>query len=148
MTKLEMISRIAAYMREKNIRKAVSMPKQVFHISDNEGNTKDFTVRQTDKTVAYNTDDIAAVLDACLDIIKDALQNGEEVSVRGFGALKLQLRGGRWTKHPVTGEHIDVAAKYLPKFTFGNDLRICAQLYELSLKDEEEARSITAKGGK
>ena len=34
-----------------------------------------------------------------------------------------------------TGEWVEIDARYIPKFSFGNDLRLCAKIYELSLND-------------
>ena len=64
MNKKDLISKTAEVLRSNNIIKPVSTPKQVFHRSDDEGNQKDFVVKKTDKTVLYNTADVAAILDA------------------------------------------------------------------------------------
>ena len=53
MNRKEFARRVATLMREKDIRKPVSIPKQVFHISDDEGNSRDFVVRKTDKSVQF-----------------------------------------------------------------------------------------------
>lgn len=136
MNRRELIRRIAFAMRENNIRKPVSSPKQVFHISDDNGNHKDFIVKQTDKTVIFTENDIEAVVDTLLEVIKDTLRRGDEISIRGFGTLGLKYRKSRATKKPGTDEWVDVEARYVPKFSFGNDLRMCAKVYELSLNDQ------------
>lgn len=138
MNKAELIKRVAKEMRENNIKKPVTSPKHVFHISDNEGNSKDFIVRRTEKTVQYTIDDVAAVIDTCIDVIKDAIKTGEPVSVYGFGTLGLHYRKARRARHPETGELVEVAARYVPKFLFGNELRVCAKLFELSLEDGKD----------
>lgn len=135
MNKKDLISKTAEVLRNNNIRKPVSTPKQVFHISDDEGNKKDFVVKKTNKTVLYNTTDIAAILDACLSVVEDAIKHGEEVSIHGFGTLGVHQRAARTTKHPETGEVIKINARYVPKFSFGNNLRMAAKVYELSLDD-------------
>lgn len=135
MNRREFVRRIANVMRENNIRKPVSSPKQVFHISDDEGNKKDFVVKKTDKSVLFTVDDVEAVVDACLYVIEESLKRGEPVSIRGFGSLGLKYRKPRATKRPGTEEWVDVEARYVPKFSFGNDLRMCAKVYELSLGD-------------
>lgn len=135
MKKKELISRIASVLRDNNIRKPISIPKQTFHISDDDGNCKDFTVKKTNKTVQYNTDDVSVIIDACLSVIEDALKHGEDVNIHGFGTLSVCKRAARQTKHPDTGEVVEVRARYVPKFSFGNTLRIAANVYELSLKD-------------
>lgn len=135
MNKKDLISKTTEVLRSNNIRKPVSSPKQVFHISDDEGNHKDFVVRKTDKSVLYNTNDVSAILEACLSVIEDAITHGESISVYGFGTLGVHQRAARRTKHPETGEVVEVSARYVPKFSFGNTLRVAAKLYELSLND-------------
>lgn len=135
MNKKDLISKTTEVLRNNNIRKPVSSPKQVFHISDEEGNHKDFIVRKTDKSVLYTTNDVSAVIEACLTVIEDSITHGEDVSIHGFGTLGVHQRAARTTKHPNTGEVVEVRARYVPKFSFGKCLRVAARLYELSLKD-------------
>ena len=137
MNKKDLISKVCETMRAKNIRKPVSSPKQVFHISDDEGNTKDFIIRKTEKSVIYNADDVANIIDTCLSVIEDSLKNGEEISIQGFGSLALHKRAARRTKHPDTKEEIIISERFVPKFYFGNILRRAAKLYELSLEENK-----------
>lgn len=135
MNKKDLISRATEALRNNNIRKPVSTPKQTFHISDDEGNHKDFVVRKTDKSVLYNTNDVSVILDACLSVVEDAIKHGEDVCLYGFGTLGVHKRAARTAKHPDTGEVVEVSARYVPKFSFGNNLRVAARLYGLSLDD-------------
>lgn len=135
MNRMDLIKRVTNVMREKDIRKLVSTPRKVFHISDDEGNSKDFVIKKTDKGVLFTSDDIEIIVDNILDVIMDTLKHGDEISIRGFGTLALNLREERATKHPVTGEDITIAAHYTPKFVAGKDLRMCAKIYELSIED-------------
>lgn len=135
MNRTELVRKVSALMKDKEIRKPVVFPKQVFHISDDSGNTKSFTVKQTSKSTMYTIEDVEAILEACLDVVKDALKKGEKISIRGFGSLGLHYREARATRHPTTGEYIKVKARYSPKFWFGDDLRLCAKMYELSLNE-------------
>lgn len=152
MNRKELVRRIATVMRENDIKKPVSFPKQVLHISDDEGNARDFSIKKSDKSILFTVEDIDAMVDACLCVMEDALRHGEHISIRGFGTLALQHRKARTTKHPDTGEPIDIEARYVPKFTFGNDLRLCAKIYELSLADgstscdEDEERPVVTHG--
>ena len=136
MNRKEFTRRIASVLRENDVRKPVSTPKHVFHISDDEGNTKDFVIKQTDKNVIYTYDDVDAVLEAAAEVVKDALSRGEQVSIRGFGTLGLKYRKARFTKNMYTNERLDIAARYVPRFSFGDQLRMCAKIYELSLGDK------------
>lgn len=136
MNKIDFIKCVSDVLRTNNIKKPVSIPKQVFHISDDEGNSKDFTVKKTDKSVQYTKDDVTAIVDACLYVIQESLKRGEPINFRGFGTLGLNYRKPRATKCVGTEEDVVIEGRYVPKFSFGNDLRMCAKIYELSLKDK------------
>ena len=142
MNKKELSSRVAEVLRANNIRKPVSVKKQTFHITDEEGNTADFHIKQQDKNVIYTVDDTMNVIDACIAVIIDAIKNGEEISIKGFGNLGLHYRAARRTREPISGEWIEIEARYVPKFSYGNDLRMAARLYELS-----HAESAQEQGG-
>lgn len=135
MNKRELIKCVTDALHVSNIKKPISIPKQTFHISDNEGNSKDFTIKKTDKSVNYTKDDVTAIIDACIYVIQESLKQGEPISVHGFGTLGLNYRKPRATKHVGTSEDIIIAGRYVPKFSFGNDLKMCAKVYELSLDD-------------
>ena len=137
MNKKELSSRVAEVLRANNIRKPVSVKKQTFHITDEDGNTADFHIKQQDKNVLYTVDDTANVIDACIAVILDAIKNGEEISIKGFGSLGLHYRAARRTKEPNSGEWCEIEARYIPKFSYGNDLRMAARLYELSHAETE-----------
>lgn len=137
MNRKELVRRVASVMRENNIRKPVSSPKHVFHITDDEGNSKDFIIKKTDKSVLFTVDDVEAVINTCIDVIMDAIRQGESISVKGFGTLALHYRKARSTIHPETGEPVIVADRYIPKFTYGKQLRMCARVFELSLNEGE-----------
>lgn len=136
MNKIDFIKCVSDVLRTNDIKKPVSIPKQVFHISDDEGNSKDFTVKKTDKSVQYTKDDVTAIVDACSYVIQESLKRGEPINFRGFGTLGLNYRKPRATKCVGTEEDVVIEGRYVPKFSFGNDLRMCAKIYELSLKDK------------
>ena len=135
MNRKEFVRQVCDLLRENNVRKPISIPKQVFHISDNDGNEKDFVIKKTDKSAIYTIDDVAAIVDACLCVVQDSLKRGEEIAFYGFGALGLHYRKPRRTKQIGTDEELIIKGRFVPKFTFGNSLRMCAKIYELSLGD-------------
>ena len=136
MNKKEFISRVTETLRSNGLRKPVSVRKHTFHITDDEGNSADFNIRQQEKNVLYTVDDTANIIDACLAVILDAIRNGEDVNIKGFGCLGLHYRAARRTKEPISGEWCTVDARYVPKFAYGNDLRMAARLYEVSLAEK------------
>lgn len=147
MNKKDLSRRVASVMRENDVRKPVTFRKKIFHISDDEGNSSDFIMKSTSKGVLFTNDDVEAMLDACIQVVEDALAQGEEVSVRGFGSLGLHYRKARKTRHPETGEIVDVPGRYSPKFQMGTDLKTCAKLYELSLGEDAIPSDIELEGG-
>lgn len=136
MNRKEFVRRVADLLKEKNVRKPIFVPKQVLHISDDAGNHKDFTFQKVEKTAMYTVSDVDAILGACLKEIEAAICRGEEVSLFGFGSLGVHRRAARSTKIPGTDQFVEVAERYVPKFSFGTNLRAAARLYEMSLNDE------------
>jgi integration host factor subunit beta len=45
------------------------------------------------------------------ETIKDALQRGEEIELRGFGSFRFRTRGARAGRNPRTGEPVQVPPK-------------------------------------
>lgn len=43
--------------------------------------------------------------------IKEALQNGEEIELRGFGSFRFRQRGARSGRNPRTGDPVQVPPK-------------------------------------
>lgn len=64
MNRTEFIKNVSDELRANDIRKPISIPKQVFHISDDEGNSKDFTIKKIDKTAIYTKDDVDNIINA------------------------------------------------------------------------------------
>ena len=57
------------------------------------------------------------------DEISAALARGDRVELRGFGAFSVKRRAARIGRNPRTGDMVQVAAKYLPYFKTGKELR-------------------------
>ncbi len=58
-----------------------------------------------------------------LERMSESLANGDRIEVRGFGSFSLHYRGGRKGRNPKTGEPVELAAKYVPHFKPGKELR-------------------------
>ena len=142
MNKGEFIRRVASILRENDMKKPVTVKKTVFHISDDNGNAADFTIKQNDKQVIYTVDDVACIVEACLVAVEDALKNGERVTIKGFGSLGLRKRAPRKIKQVGTDTWCDVDGRLVPNFHFGNALRMAARVFEMSQKDIENAPSL------
>ena len=60
--------------------------------------------------------DCAAVVEAFLNAVKQALANGEHIEIRGFGTFKVRHRKPRLARNPRTGESVRVPARDVPVF--------------------------------
>ena len=136
------ISEVCNKLRDTDARKPVTISKHKFFIRDSENNEAEFNIGQKEKQVLYNSDDVAKILEACLLVAEDILRRGDSISFKGFGVLKLVKRAARRCKIPGTEDWADVDSRYVPKFDFGQSLRLAARLYEMSLEelDEEERK--------
>ena len=67
--------------------------------------------------------DCGLVVDAFLDAVKDALERGEGIEIRGFGTFKVRRRKPRTARNPRTGEPVEVPARAAPVFQPSSLLR-------------------------
>jgi integration host factor subunit beta len=67
--------------------------------------------------------DVERIVTAIFDEITDALEKGERVELRGFGAFSVKQRPSRMGRNPRTGEAVHVAEKHVPFFKTGKELR-------------------------
>lgn len=139
MKKKDLVSKTVEVLRENNIRKPTAAQKTILHISDDYGNKSDFMIKKSESGLLFTVNDVTAIIDACLAVIEDSIKHGEDISIYGFGTLSVQRRAARQAKHPGTGETVNIEARYVPKFNFGNNLRMAAKVYELSLHDREDS---------
>ena len=62
-------------------------------------------------------------VDSVFAAIGDALANGEEVRIAGFGAFGTRSRPARTGRNPRTGEAVSIAAATSPTFKAGKTLK-------------------------
>ena len=67
--------------------------------------------------------DAAAAVDAFTATVKEALSNGNTVSLIGFGTFEVRHRNARQGRNPQTGEPLQIEAKDVPAFKPGKQLR-------------------------
>lgn len=67
--------------------------------------------------------DVERVVDTILEEIGSALERGDRVELRGFGAFSARSRAARVGRNPRTGEKVEVAGKKAPFFKAGKELR-------------------------
>ena len=66
-----------------------------------------------------NQKDAGKALDGLTQAISDALANGEDVTLVGFGTFKVTERKAKKGRNPATGEAIQIPAKKAPIFKAG-----------------------------
>ena len=62
-------------------------------------------------------------LDATVDTIADALKEGDQVALVGFGTFQVKDRAARTGRNPQTGEPIQIKASRVPGFKAGKALK-------------------------
>ena len=67
--------------------------------------------------------DVELAVKHILEIMGEALANGERIEIRGFGSFSLHYRAPRIGRNPKTGESVGLAGKYVPHFKPGKELR-------------------------
>ncbi len=67
--------------------------------------------------------DLEQLVNTVFETISEALERGDRVELRGFGAFSLRERKARIGRNPRTGESVDVAAKTIPFFKMGKGMR-------------------------
>ena len=67
--------------------------------------------------------DIERLVNTVFDTIIDALEDGDRVELRGFGAFSVRHRESRMGRNPRTGEAVQVEAKSVPFFKMGKGMK-------------------------
>ncbi len=77
--------------------------------------------------IAEKTDlakkEVEMIVDEMVDTITKSLQNGEKVTLTGFGTFRVSQRSARVGINPQTQEKIQIPAMTVPKFTAGKALK-------------------------
>jgi integration host factor subunit beta len=67
--------------------------------------------------------DVERIVATVFDEITAALQRGDRVELRGFGAFSIKARDARVGRNPRTGDAVSVEQKRVPFFKTGKQLR-------------------------
>jgi integration host factor subunit beta len=66
--------------------------------------------------------DVEDIVNAILDTIAAALERGERVELRGFGAFTVKRRGARAGRNPRNGAAVAVPEKVVPTFKMSREM--------------------------
>lgn len=67
--------------------------------------------------------DAGKAVDAVFNSILEAIKNGDKVQLIGFGNFEVRDRAARTGRNPQTGEEIQIAARKVPAFKPGKQLK-------------------------
>ncbi|MDI6783363.1 MAG: HU family DNA-binding protein [bacterium] len=76
-----------------------------------------------EKIGAISHREALVAVETLLDGIKQALANGEKVSIVGFGTFRVKERRPRAGRNPRTGQEIQVPGKKVPYFKAGKKFK-------------------------
>jgi len=82
-----------------------------------------YITSDTNEKTGFSKKDAEKAVNAFMDVVKDALKDGEKVSLVGFGTFEVVQRAERKGRNPQTGAEITIAACKAPKFRAGKALK-------------------------
>ena len=79
--------------------------------------------------VGLNKREAKEFVDAYFEVIREALEGGENVKLSGFGNFQLREKNQRPGRNPKTGEEIPISARRVVTFRPGQKLRARVEAY-------------------
>ncbi len=136
MNKSGLIREVASLLKKNDVRKNMPGKKHVFYISDDDGNSRKFSLKQNSKGVLFTAEDVEAIVNATLYVILETLKRGEEVGLLGFGSFRLRhMKAISVYNFENEEEKVEIPERYTPKFVPGVDMKNAAQVYGVSIAD-------------
>lgn len=71
----------------------------------------------------FQKKDAERAVEAVIDVVQEALRNGDKVGIAGFGTFEVRTRAARKGRNPQTGEEIMIAASKSPVFKPGKGFK-------------------------
>ena len=79
--------------------------------------------------VGLNKREAKEFVDVFFDVIREALEKGENVKLSGFGNFDLRQKNQRPGRNPKTGEEIPISARRVVTFRAGQKLKARVEAY-------------------
>ena len=79
--------------------------------------------RLTEENPTLKAREVERIVEVIFDEIAAALERGDRVELRGFGAFAVKRRDARQGRNPRTGANVAVDEKSVPFFKTGKELR-------------------------
>ena len=102
--------------------------------------TKAELIEEVSRAVEMTRKDSEQIVDTIFDSIVRALRSGDKIEIRGFGSFVVKNRRARQGRNPKSGALVSVAAKRVPFFKVGKELRlrVDGKPYDPELDGEDE----------
>ncbi len=91
------------------------------------------------KNSHLNHKDVELAVKSLLEQMSQSLSTGQRIEIRGFGSFSLHYRPPRMGRNPKTGDAVALAAKYVPHFKPGKELRERVNVYAREGRDSESS---------
>ena len=79
--------------------------------------------------VGLNKREAKEFVDAFFEVVRDALEKGEQVKLSGFGNFDLRFKNQRPGRNPKTGVEIPISARRVVTFRPGQKLKVRVEAY-------------------
>jgi integration host factor subunit alpha len=79
--------------------------------------------------VGLNKREAKEFVDAFFEVLREALEKGEQVKLSGFGNFDLRHKNQRPGRNPKTGEEIPISARRVVTFRPGQKLKVRVESY-------------------
>ena len=92
--------------------------------------TKKDLIDQLVEEYRYTKQAAQMLVDDFTDVIIRNYENGNTVSIHGFGSFDMNLRAARNTTNPATGDPMNIPEHWVPKFTPGRQIRMAVRKWQ------------------
>lgn len=133
MIRKDLVSRAAAILSRKKVRKLVPAIKSKLYIRDDEGHESQFVVKHERRGYLLNESDVNAVLDALLEALVSIIKDGEEITLYGIGTLGHQYWKGREVDFVDGSGKKVIGGHLIAKFAPGKFIKEALKYYESTL---------------
>jgi integration host factor subunit beta len=83
----------------------------------------DLVSKLSEQVTTLTKKECEVIVDTVFHHMKDALQRGEKIEIRGFGSFTVRVRRAKEGRNPKTGEKVSIPEKRIPFFKVGKELR-------------------------
>lgn len=136
-----LVQSVTDKLRDCGLRKSSRKVRQTFHVSDDEGNTRDFTVEVPGKKTVYTQEDVDNILVALKEVLCDILRVNDVLRIQGIGKFELRLRPSRPVLLP-DGRRTMSKDRYIPVFKPGSDFYLAGRIYQMNLEEGSVDRKL------